>query len=327
MTHKSPMPFSLLRRAMRGLLALLLSSLWLPLAVAREGTHACDNTAVPASAATAPQESRDRGFLWRVSKEGHSSYLYGTLHVGRPEWASPGRSVAAALRDTDMLAMELDLTDTRTTAQVADSMRHGNPALTPSLRARLQRQFAAACMQPGPMARLHPLMQALTLTLLAGRQEGLDPAYAQELMLASHARTSRRPVVGLESVQRQMQALMPRGDGAGQAMIEQLLQQLEDGTLRPVLRRVAKVWEQGDFEQLERYAEWCDCARTPAERALLARLTDERNPGMAERIDALHREGHRVFAAVGALHMAGHQGLPRLLARRGYTVERVLFEQ
>jgi uncharacterized protein YbaP (TraB family) len=223
--------------------------------------------------------------------------------------------------------MELDLTDTRTTAQVAHSMRQRSQALTPSLRARLQRQFAAACMQPGPMARLHPLMQALTLTLLAGRQEGLDPAYAQELMLASYARTSRRPVIALESVQRQLQALMPSRDAIGLAMIEQLLQQLEQDTLRPVLRRVAKVWEQGDFEQLERYAEWCDCARTPAEQALLARLTDERNPGMAERIDALHREGRRVFAAVGALHMAGQLGLPRLLARRGYTVERVLFDQ
>jgi uncharacterized protein YbaP (TraB family) len=134
-------------------------------------------------------------------------------------------------------------------------------------------------------------------------------------------------VIALESVQRQLQALMPSRDAIGLAMIEQLLQQLEQDTLRPVLRRVAKVWEQGDFEQLERYAEWCDCARTPAEQALLARLTDERNPGMAERIDALHREGRRVFAAVGALHMAGQLGLPRLLARRGYTVERVLFDQ
>jgi uncharacterized protein YbaP (TraB family) len=32
-----------------------------------------------------------------------------------------------------------------------------------------------------------------------------------------------------------------------------------------------------------------------------------------------------VFAAVGALHMTGPQGLPRLMAARGYLVERIPF--
>ena len=58
---------------------------------------------------------------------------------------------------------------------------------------------------------------------------------------------------------------------------------------------------------------------------MLARLNDARNPAMAERIAALHGEGRRVFAAVGALHMTGAQGLPRLLRERGFTVERVVF--
>ena len=56
------------------------------------------------------------------------------------------------------------------------------------------------------------------------------------------------------------------------------------------------------------------------------RLLDARNPGLAERIDALHTSGQRVFAAVGSLHMIGRTGLPALLARRGYTVERIVFE-
>ena len=45
---------------------------------------------------------------------------------------------------------------------------------------------------------------------------------------------------------------------------------------------------------------------------------------MAERIEALHGEGKRVLVAVGALHMTGEQGLPRLMAARGFTVERLV---
>ena len=47
----------------------------------------------------------------------------------------------------------------------------------------------------------------------------------------------------------------------------------------------------------------------------------------ADAIDRLHASGQRVFAAVGALHMPGPTGLPALLARRGYQVERVAFER
>jgi uncharacterized protein len=46
---------------------------------------------------------------------------------------------------------------------------------------------------------------------------------------------------------------------------------------------------------------------------------------LADSIAALHRGGERVFAAVGALHMFGPQGLPALLAARGFEVERVAF--
>lgn len=55
--------------------------------------------------------ARDRGFLWRISKDGRSSYLYGTIHIGKLEWAFPGKTIAKALLEADTLALEVDLTD------------------------------------------------------------------------------------------------------------------------------------------------------------------------------------------------------------------------
>ena len=57
----------------------------------------------------------------------------------------------------------------------------------------------------------------------------------------------------------------------------------------------------------------------------MRRLNDERNPALADGIEAQHRRGRRVLAAVGALHMTGPQALPVLLAQRGFKVERVGF--
>jgi uncharacterized protein len=56
----------------------------------------------------------------------------------------------------------------------------------------------------------------------------------------------------------------------------------------------------------------------------MKRALDDRNPALAEHIDALHQSGKQVFAAVGSLHMFGPLGLPALMAKRGYRVERVL---
>ena len=85
---------------------------------------------------------------------------------------------------------------------------------------------------------------------------------------------------------------------------------------------LAEAWAAGDLQTLERYAQWCECADTDEQRAWLRRLNDDRNPQLAAGIDALHARGHKVFAAVGALHMTGAQALPRLLQQRGYQVQR-----
>ena len=92
------------------------------------------------------------------------------------------------------------------------------------------------------------------------------------------------------------------------------------------MERIAQVWAEGRFDELFRYEQWCDCLNTPQEKAQFKRLLDDRNPALAERIDALHNAGNKVFAAVGSLHMVGKMGLPALLAQRGYQVERMEFK-
>ena len=83
--------------------------------------------------------------------------------------------------------------------------------------------------------------------------------------------------------------------------------------------------ENGRLEELENYESWCDCAQSDEDRVFLRRLIDDRNPQLADHIAAEHHKGRRVFAAVGALHMTGPLALPTLLAKAGFTVERVDF--
>jgi uncharacterized protein len=277
----------------------------------------------PEQIEAAQRDARDRGFLWRISKQGRSSYLFGTLHLGRMPWVFHGPRLREAVAQTDTLALEIDLTDPALLQHPPAAATAPMP-LTDALRTRLSRQIAAACVPESALQRLNPLMQAITLTVLAARWEGLDASFAQEIVLATAARMQQRPIVSLESAQSQLAVLLPADAAESQRLLDQALEQLEKGRARPLLRRLAEAWAEGRFDEIENYESWCECADTPQDRAFLRRLNDERNTPMAERIDAMHAAGKRVLVAVGALHMTGEQGLPRLMAARGYTVQRLV---
>jgi uncharacterized protein len=272
----------------------------------------------------AQRDARDVGLLWRLSKDGRDSWLFGTLHVGKLAWSAPGPALRQALAHSDALALEIDPTDPQLAAQMQQAVRDA-PAADAALLRRLRAQATAACLDADALQGLHPMLQLVTLTLLQARHDELDAAFAQELMLAATARAAGLRIVALESVQQQIDALLPADPAQMQRLLEQGLDQLERGQASPVLRRLAAAWAAGDLDTLQRYEQWCECADDEASREWLRRLNDERNAELAAGIDALHRRGLQVLAAVGALHMTGPQALPKLLQQRGFKVQRVGF--
>lgn len=268
-----------------------------------------------------PPRGEDRGLLWRISRNGHVSHLYGTVHVGKPAWQVLGPATAGALRAADTLALEIDPTDPAVLAALED--KTPAPPMPEALRKRLLAATERACVPLLALANLHPVLQATTLTVLDARWLGLDPNHSVEMLLVQRAKAQRKRVVSLETAEQQKQALVPSDTAEALSMIEQALDQLETLVSRRVLDRMVQAWERGDLETLERYEDWCECAATEDDRAYLRRLNDERNGPLADRIAALHGQGRRLFVAVGALHMTGAAALPKLLADRGFTVERV----
>ncbi len=280
----------------------------------------------PQQLQAAAAQARDRGLLWRLTRDGRTSYLYGTIHIGRLDWAFPGEQVRAALMASDTLALEIDVGDPQMAARMQPPADSVVPSLAPALRERLDRQIDAACVPRALLASQHPVMQVLTLMVLAARWQGLDPGYAQEFVLSGIARAAQRRVVSLESPESQMAALIPSDAAGTERAVAQMLAQLEQGDARRVVARLADAWARGDLAEIADYERWCNCATSDEDRAQMQTLNDDRNPALADGIEALHRDGRGVFAAVGALHMTGAKALPTLLQQRGFTVRRVALQ-
>lgn len=271
-------------------------------------------------------DATDRGFMWRIDKGGHTSYLYGTMHVARRDWAVPGVTLVNAIRASDVLALELDMQDPAIMKRLLAGMApRPQDAMDDALKARLVAQLKAACLPERILSVMSPEMASVTLVMMAARRQGLDPAYAIDRSLSEVGHRLGRAVVSLETPELQIATLRSRTRAQAKEAIEQTLKSLEGGEATPLLLRMADVWAESRFDELDHYEDWCMCMSTETERALMKRLLDERNPAMAQRIDAMHSSGKRVVAAVGSLHMIGPMGLPQLLAKRGYVVERMEF--
>jgi len=279
----------------------------------------------PAKIAELQARASDHGMLWRITREGRSSYLYGTVHLGRLEWLLPGPAMLKAWAQTEVLALEIDTSDPgKIQAEMAPSA--SGPKLTPDQSRRLLAAAKEACLPDAVMQSLAaqpPLMQISMVAALSGRRDGLEMGYGQEWMLTGMAQNTQRPIVGLETVQEQMQAINSASGAEEQALINESLDEIGDEQSRRAMIKLTDAWAAGQLEVLADYESWCHCARTPAAREWLRRLNDGRNPALAERIAALHAKGKPVFVGVGALHMTGPKALPKLLADQGFKVERV----
>lgn len=293
-------------------------------ALAADAPAVCVPAATPSwdEVQNASKRAQDRGFLWRLEKDGRTSWLYGTLHVGKPAWMYPGEKVGAALRQSDIVALELDLSDPATLAVFTAPLDAAAVAriLTPDRQRRLDRQIAIACLSADALARLRPILQATTLAGLALRHDGMFAEWGSEHFLGAYARSNARPIVALEDARMQLKALAGESEMEEGAQIDETLDELESGQARALGAELANVWASSDWQKLADYRRWCDCVKTPADERALKRLLDDRNPGLADGIARLHDQGRRAFAAVGALHMVGPKGLPAVLAARGFRV-------
>ena len=319
------------RRIRRTLAAAALLPALMPVGPALAAPPLADAGCPPAARMPTPVElqamlrdARDRGVLWRIDHEGRTSWLYGTVHVARAGWSVPGPTVLAALRASDSLALELNLLDPAVLRVLQQGLQAqpDAPPLPGDLAGRLDAQLRAACAAPA-LGSLRPDAQIMTLLALSGRRAGLDPAYGIDASLAGTASALGKPVIGLETPQRQLRELVSDDPERVAKSVQSGLAQLERGSASSALTRITQAWADGRLDLLENLPDWCDCVENAAERADYERSIFGRNPGIAQAMAQQLRAGRSLFTAVGSLHMVGPLGLPALLQAEGFKVQRV----
>ena len=270
---------------------------------------------------SAPAEQKHPA-LWQVTAaDGATGWVFGTVHAlpDGLEWQTPAIDRAVAQSGTLVLEI-LDPADENAAraAFVRLGTTPGQPPLDtrvePALRPALRAALAKTGLNAAQFASLEDWAAALTLSFALEAVEGNDPDNGADRALLAAA--GKRPVAGLETLEGQLGLFDALPAREQRALLSAVLADSADGASD---KRLVKAWADGDVATLDREAH----AGMMADPRLREALLVARNRRWAEQVAAMLGAGKRPFVAVGAAHVAGIDGLPEMLAARGFAVKRV----
>ena len=276
---------------------------------------------VLAACHSAPIDQRHPA-LWEVTgPDGATAFLFGTVHA-LPDglaWKTP--AIDGAIAQSTTLVLEIIDPADETAARAAFTQlgtTPGQPPLelrvAPAQRQALRAALAKTGLRPAQFTNLEDWAAALTLSFALEAKDGYDPDNGADRALLVAA--GERPVVGLETLEGQLGLFdaLPARDQ--RTLLNSVLAEGEDAGSD---NRLVKAWARGDVASLDREAH----AGMMADPRLREKLLVARNRGWADQIATMLSAGKRPFVAVGAAHLAGTDGLPEMLAAKGFAVKRV----
>ncbi len=261
--------------------------------------------------------------LWTVSGGGNTVYLFGSVHMLPEGGFAIDGPLAEALADAEKVCLEIDLGAVNevemqrlTLARVIDPQGRDLFTLLGPDADKVKAAADAAGLPLEPLAQFEPWFAGMMLSLLALQQHGFDIENGVERIVDASARATGKPMCGFETADEQLALFdeMPAGQQS-----EFLLQSIEEaGDIKADTRRLLQAWREGDGDALADLFDE-DFAGYPE---LVDRLVYDRNARWTEQIAELLAGDDDVLIVVGAGHLVGERGVPALLEKRGFKVDR-----
>jgi uncharacterized protein YbaP (TraB family) len=272
----------------------------------------------------------NHGALFKISQGSHTLYLFGTIHVGAPDFYPLEPRITGALEKASVLALEIDPQgDPQRMARAVRKhglYEKGGPAaseLSPAYRTRLERLLRQYQIEAETVAQMKPWLLASLLTVSEFAAQGYEASLAVDGWLAKQAHVHGKTIVELESVESQM-ALFDQMSKAEQVrFLEESIAGIEDHEQADQAREIAEAWRNADVAALDALARKAERDQTFSGRFVQKVLLDGRNPALAANIAKLLARENNSVAAIGVLHLVGVNSVPELLRKRGLAVERI----
>ncbi len=261
--------------------------------------------------------------VWKVSKGAQHFYVAGSIHLlAEQDYPLPPEYMQA-LAKSDSLMLETDLDQLSAPAGLQQMIElNSYPSgenLLQQLSQPLAKQLADYCKtQHIPLeqiTRFKPAFAAIMLTTTQLQTQGAT-APGVDAYLLEQAKKAGKKISGLESLAQHLAVLTELNNSGAETLIKSTMEDLTDsGEDFDAMR---KAWRSGNLQQLEHlYLD--DLKKYPE---IYQTLIVKRNQRWLTQLSSADYK-KPVFVVVGALHLAGRDGLIQQLQLQGYQLNLV----
>ncbi len=275
--------------------------------------------------------------LWKIASTADGaadSWLFGTIHLSRPELTTLPSRVREALDGADAVYTEIPADLPTMVALVPKMMLPDGATVDSVVGSENAAALEAAIQAINPALSLQPFSRfkpwAVIASILQLEDQMKYPgALALDMLLYQRAATAGKEVGGIETVDEQIAIFDSFTNAEHILMVEDTLRQLRAlrDSKRSLSDQLTVLYLTGDLDHLVAELEKMESITDNPE--LTARFKDRllyrRNDLMAERMAKRlrARPGTSYFFAVGAAHLQGPRGLIAALEKAGFTLSRV----
>ncbi|MBX9616867.1 MAG: TraB/GumN family protein [Caulobacteraceae bacterium] len=308
------------RAALGGLLGLGLAA---ALLASAPDAFAQDASAAPAVVRTVLPAEGQGPALWSISDADSTIYLFGTVHVLRPETPWGSSRVDAAFDSAASVILEISNPDDQAAITPLIQQYGISPArplsslLTAAEIAHLDTAAKSIGTSAVEMDPLRPWLVALSLSVAPLIKAGYDPQSGVEMILKARAEAAGKPVTGLETIDKQVGILAGLSEETQLDFLRATLEAYDEATTE--LDALVDAWATGDVEGINRLGV---VEMREASEEIYQALLVRRNVDWADQIQTLLAGSGTVFIAVGSAHLAGDDSVQEILAGRGVQVTR-----
>lgn len=269
--------------------------------------------------AIAAEPSERQGVYWQITQAGRNAgFLLGTIHSEDPRVVDFNEALLEELKSCQVFAMEM-VPDLPTLKKLTEYMHYDNDERLRSLlgQQRYDRTMQALSGYQVPndwKARMKVWAVMMTLSVPAPKT-----GFFMDLSLSLRAAGSGLEVIGLESLEQQLDFLE---DMPLEYQLQLLDHALDDyQRVSEIHDQMVQVYLQDNLQALDDLSnEQFDVLDEKISDYFIDLGINARNQQMVAHVLPRLAES-RVFIAVGALHLAGEQGLINLLRQAGYELK------
>jgi len=268
--------------------------------------------------AAAAQQVSDKALFWRISHSGREAgFLLGTIHSEDPRVLDFTDAFMTRLKSCQVFAMEM-VPDLPTLTRLTDYMQYPDAGtlLQTVGQTRFERIMQALSGYQVPTDwKMKMKVWAVMMTLSVPPPE---TGFFMDFSLSLRAAGAGLKIVGLETLEQQLSFLEDMPLAYQLVLLDQALADYQ--RVGEINTQMVDAYLSDDLALLSRLSNEQFAQLDPAIKNYFTSLgISARNRRMVEHLLPLLQDS-RVFVAIGALHLAGADGLVNALRSQGYTL-------